>query len=149
MPIKTFRGLVPDGGTDTIVLHTNDGSTGYRVKKLQVFPYQPGKESTESTLQVWSVDPSLTSTTAVTVDFNNQELLAVGLFHDSSSESNLNPMMVVFDRMVFNQDIYITHTDTNGSEPLNYYLELEQVKLDLDENTVATLKNIKNEANIL
>jgi len=26
----------------------------------------------------------------------------------------------------------------------NYYLELEQFKLDLNENTVATLKNIRN-----
>jgi len=144
MPIKTFRGLIVDGGTDTVSLHTNDGSTGYIIKKLQVFPYQPGKESTESTIQIWSVDPGLTSTTAVTVDFSDQTLLAAALFHDSSSEGNLNPMYVVFDNMVFNQDIYITHTDTNGSEPVNYYMELEQVKLDVNENTVATLKDIRN-----
>jgi len=142
--IKTFRGLIVDGGTDTIVLHTNNGSTGYRIKKLEVFPYEPGKESTESTIQVWSVDPSLTSTTAVTVDFSNQELLAAGCFHDSSSEGTLNPMYVVFDNMVFNQDIYITHTDTNASQPINYYIELEQVKLDLSESTVATLKDLRN-----
>ena len=144
MPIKTFRGLIADGATDTIVLHTNDGSTGYRIKKLQVFPYQPGKESTESTIQIWSVNPNLTSTTAVEVDFSNQELLAAALFHDSSSEGNLNPMYVVFDNMVFNQDIFVTHTDTNSSEPVNYYMELEQIKLDLNENTVATLKDIRN-----
>jgi len=46
--------------------------------------------------------------------------------------------------MVVNQDIYITHIDTNGAIPCNYYIELEQVKLDLSENTVATLKDIRN-----
>ena len=30
------------------------------------------------------------------------------------------------------------------SRPVNYYVELEQMKLDLNENTVATLKDIRN-----
>ena len=46
--------------------------------------------------------------------------------------------------MTFNQDIYVTHEDTVGSQPCNYYIELEVVKLALDENTVATLKDIRN-----
>ena len=52
----------------------------------------------------------------------------------------------MFDKEIFNQDIYITHhnqhdTDTSAC---NYYIELEQVKLDLSENTVATTKDIRN-----
>ena len=42
MTIKTFRGLLADGGQDTIVLHTNDGSTGYRIVKFQLMPDAPG-----------------------------------------------------------------------------------------------------------
>jgi len=30
--------------------------------------------------------------------------------------------------------------------PVNYYIELEQMKLDLNENTVDTLKDIRNVA---
>ena len=47
--------------------------------------------------------------------------------------------------MTFNQDIFLT-SSINGSAGLemNYYLELEQVKLDLNQNTVATLKDIRN-----
>ena len=45
---------------------------------------------------------------------------------------------------IFNQDIYITHVDSDASAPINYYIELEQIKLDLNENTVATLKDIRN-----
>jgi len=42
--IKTFRGLIADGETDTIVLHTNDGSIGYRIVKFQVIQEQPGTQ---------------------------------------------------------------------------------------------------------
>ena len=51
---------------------------------------------------------------------------------------------VVFDNMTFNQDIDITMVDVNGTQAGNYYIELEQIKLDLNENTVATLKDIRN-----
>ena len=40
--------------------------------------------------------------------------------------------------------MYITHSEVNGSAACNYYIELEQVKLDLGQNTVATLKDIRN-----
>ena len=33
--------------------------------------------------------------------------------------------------------------DIGGSEKNNYYIELEQVKLDLNEATVATLKDMR------
>ena len=54
-------------------------------------------------------------------------------------------MVIVFDNMKFNQDIFVTNVD-GGAEnrAINYYIELEQVKLRLDENTVATLKDIRN-----
>ena len=57
-------------------------------------------------------------------------------------------MITIFDNTIVNQDIYITHSDIVGTTPCNYYLELEQVKLDLNENTVATLKDIRISINI-
>jgi hypothetical protein len=45
---------------------------------------------------------------------------------------------------LFNQDIYISNVDSIGSNAMNYYIELEQSTLSLDENTVATLKDIRN-----
>ena len=45
--------------------------------------------------------------------------------------------------MVFNQDIYIAHKDYNSGEEINYHLELEQIRLDLNEATVATLKDMR------
>jgi hypothetical protein len=45
MPIKTFRGMIKGadtGNMDQITLHTNTGSTGYRLKKLQTMQKSPG-----------------------------------------------------------------------------------------------------------
>ena len=36
MPIKSFRGMLKDLAKETIHLATNDGSTGYRIKKISV-----------------------------------------------------------------------------------------------------------------
>ena len=53
---------------------------------------------------------------------------------------------MVFDNVIINQDIDITNIDRDDSatQGVNYHIELEQVKLSLDENTVATLKDIRN-----
>ena len=144
MPIKSFRGILTDGAQERIRLKTLDGKTGYKIKKFELFPQKPGQESVESTVLVWTVEQSAPSTTAVDVDFSNQELIGAACFHDSSSESNLNPLYVVFDNVIFNQDIYITHTDTNSSIPINYYLEVEQIHLDDAEATAVILKNFRN-----
>ena len=56
---------------------------------------------------------------------------------------SLNPLYVVFDNVVINQDIFVTHTDTNANIPINYYLELEQIALSDNEATVATVKDMR------
>ena len=82
-----------------------------------------------------------------TVNFSDQTLLAVGLWHKSSGDAYNPSETVIFDNEIFNQDIYITNSDVGGSAAAaNYYIELEQIKLDLNENTVATLKDIRNTA---
>ena len=139
--IKTFRGKIVKGGQDTIVLHTNDGSVGYRIVKFQAMGTSDD-ENYESTLQVWSVS----NAGAYQVDFSNQELLAAILYGDNNTAGTAAVQTVIFDNMVFNQDIYVTFESASASADMNYYLELEQVTLNLDENTVATLKNVKNEA---
>ncbi len=50
---------------------------------------------------------------------------------------------VVVDNKIINQDIFITLRCHNAAASLNYYIELEQVKLDLNEATVATLKDMR------
>ena len=141
MTIKSFRGMIADGGIDTIVLHTNTGSTGYKIKKMQLIGEQPGTTNIESTVKVFSV-PQTTATN--NIDFSDNTLLAAGHYAKGNNTAEVQSDIVVFDNMTFNQDIFVTAVETQGSEPTNYYIELEVVKLALDENTVATLKDIRN-----
>tara|TARA_Y100001963_G_scaffold157350_1_gene253377 strand:- start:1500 stop:1943 length:444 start_codon:yes stop_codon:yes gene_type:complete len=147
MPIKTFRGKMKSGTQDTIVLHTNDGSTGYRIVKFQAFPTDPGTSNYETLFSVYKVPQATVSVDTPAVDFADHTLLATAYLEGASSNTNTDTLHVVFDNEVFNQDIYITMTDTGGASIFsNYYIELEQIKLDLNENTVATLKDIRNVA---
>jgi len=140
--IKTFRGQITDGGQDTILLHTNTGGTGYRILNFQVMLGDPGVGGgTESICQIWKVKQTAVSGL---VDFSDQTLLAAAYYVEQDAASYAPGTVIVFEREIFNQDIYITHTDIDGSHSLNYYIELEQVKLDTNENTVATLKDIRN-----
>jgi hypothetical protein len=141
--IKTFRGQIADDTQDTIVLHTNDGSTGYRVVKFQVVTAAPGTANLEHVLKIYKVSQSTIDTT---IDFSDNRLLAVAVTQDYTAAYQLGwNQHIIFDQEVFNQDIYITHKEGVGNAlAANYYIELEQVKLDLGENTVATLKDIRN-----
>ena len=142
--IKTFRGLLADDTQDTIVLHTNDGSTGYKIVKFELFPAKPGAASQESVVKIYKVAQTVNDGI---VDFSDNTMLAAGyLLNHLTATDNPAYMDVVFDKEIFNQDIYVTHNDVKGSESVNYYIELEQVKLDLNSNTVATLKDMRNTA---
>jgi hypothetical protein len=138
--IKTFRGEMEDGDIETIRLSTNNGLTGYRINKLQVIA-TPGYNM-ECTLKVFTVPQDAAT---VDIEFNSPTLLAAATWTSSSSgESYPDEHNVVFDGMIFNQDIYVTaKKQTNMATKLNYYLELERVRLDKSEATVATLKDMR------
>ena len=143
MPIKSFRGKIAHDTVETIALSTNNGSTGYKIKKLQIFPEKPTSTSTEAMFKVFSI---VQTSAGVDVDFSDNTLLAMAYYSaSSSSENQPDDMTIVFDNITFNQDIYLTMRNVqSGNNSINYHIELEQVKLSLDENTVATLKDIRN-----
>jgi len=144
--IKTFRGLMENGAQDTIVLHTNDGKTGYRIVKFQVTSATPVNQNAESVFQIFRKEQATVSTGPAVVDFSDNTLLGIGIWTANTTASTEGPTMhIIFDREIFNQDIFITYTDELGTLGGNYYLELEQMSLDLNESTVATLKDIRNE----
>ena len=149
MPIKSFRGLIASGGQDTISLHTNTGNIGYRIVKFNIMPNVPGDSADqEHIVMIWKTKRTaaeLADNTTTRPDFSNQVLLGTGiLVNDIGSSLNYDES-IIFDNETFNQDIFVTARDIGGStQSCNYYIELEQVKLDLNENTVATLKDIRN-----
>ena len=146
MPVKSFRGLIADGGVDIISLHTNDGSIGYKIIKFQLMGHEPGNNSRgsyEHVVKILKIPQAQGSATAI-VDFADNTLLAAGLCFGNTSPQFNDTTSILFDNEIFNQDIFITHVDEDAATPVNYYIELEQINLDLTENTVATLKDIRN-----
>lgn len=149
--IISFRGLLVDKDQQRIPLGTNDGLTGYRITKFMLFPHFIGStvagSEYESLVQIWKTEQSTPS--GLTTDFSDNRLLAAATYF---SEVSGSPAYVIgtntdvtFDSEKFNQDIYIVHENFHGDNAaINFYIELEQMKLDLSEQTVATLKDIRN-----
>jgi hypothetical protein len=139
--IKSFRAKIASSSQDTIRLSTNNGLTGYKIKKFQVIDAAPGANTVEIVAKIFSVEP-----TAIdgTVNFNDPLLLAVAYYGDNAGSQNGNEVgPIIFDNVTFNQDIFVTGVDVAGGNSLNYYVELEQVKLDVNEAAVATLKDMR------
>ena len=141
MVMKSFRGKIASGNQDTVSLHTNTGSTGYRIKKLQVISESPTSKAPENILKIYSIPQSAVD---ATVDFSDNTLLGVAFLKHGSTNTTYDTEIILFDNTTFNQDVYITSIDPADSSAMNYYFELEMVNLDLTENTVATLKDIRN-----
>lgn len=139
--IITIRGQMADGGQDTIALHTRDGSTGYRIKKFQIIDDEPGEVEVELVCKIYSIKQTTINNT---VNFGDNTLLGVAVYANQGNQSVVSSEQVIFDRMVFNQDIHVTAFSWEGSPNCNYYIELEKMNLDLNENTVVTLKDIRN-----
>jgi hypothetical protein len=139
--IKTFRGLLTDGQQERIRLETIDGKTGYRIIKLQIMGSEPGAQNYESVVKVFSVKQTLIT---ATVDFSEQTLLAAATYQGNQAAFNYpTTQWTVFDRVTFNQDIFVTHQDLQNNK-MNYYMELEQISLDDVEATAVILKNFRN-----
>jgi len=142
--ILSYRNLIKDGGEDTILLTTKKGEVGYRIVKFQLFPNKPGTTTVESTVQIFKDAGLGSGTTTAVVDFSNNRLLGSAFYQDRHEATYVTAESIIFDREIFNQDIYVTMTDTVGTEAINYYIELEVIKLSEDQAMVATLKDIRN-----
>ena len=136
---KSFRGRLGDGDMDRIRLSTNDGLTGYRVHKFQLLPID-SNETVEMAIKVLMKQPS---SVTEDIDFRDPLLLAAGIVHANADRDWSYPDAVVFDNIIFNQDLWITAKAGSSARDINYHLELERVKLDINEATVATLKDMR------
>jgi len=74
--IKTFRGLLVDGGVDRIRLSTIKGKVGYKIIKLQLIQEAPGAQDTETVVTV----NKNTFTPIATIDLSDSDILAVGFY---------------------------------------------------------------------
>ena len=142
MVVKTFRGQLKDGGQDHIRLQTIKGKVGYRIHKFQVI--NRGPPGTLNVEAVFKITKTELSTFNGIIDFTDSDLLGIAYYTESSSPGVKDPLQIIFDREVFNQDIYISYKDSETSETAcNYYLELEVIPLTDSDAEFTTLKDIR------
>jgi len=135
--IKTYRGMLANDTEDRIRLKTNRGDIGYRIVKFQVMGINEDKNY-ETVVQINKI--SITPTDSV--DFTDGDLLAAALYGDTDSLDQ-GSSTIIFDHEIFNQDIFVSAKATAGTTAINYYLELEQVKLNENQSTMATLQSLR------
>jgi hypothetical protein len=138
--IKSFRGLLGDGKEQRVRLSTKKGKIGYRIVKFELFPNQMGV-AVDSLVKVFKI-PQVGAgiATSGTVDMSDHNLLAVGANYNATYEID---HILIFDREIFNQDIYINHHESTGTASVNYYLELETMTLSDNAASVSTLRDIR------
>jgi len=144
--IKTFKGLLADGAQDRIRLSTIKGKVGYRIVKFELIAYKPVNVSNASVAMIWKTEQATVPADTPVIDFTDSDLLAAGLITDNASLSYAASKIIVFDQELFNQDIYITHTDQEGSASLNYYIELETIPLSDSGAEYSTIKDLRANA---
>ena len=139
----SYRGKLPIGEQDRIRLKTIKGKVGYKITKFQVMSTTPGVGDVEIIGQIFDKDQTGSITT--TVDFTNNNLMAVSYYReDPNNNSGLYQNFVIFDNTKTNQDIFITMTDAMGATiPGNYYIELETMDLSEVETTMLTLQSLR------
>jgi len=140
--IKTYRGLLADGAQEKIPLSTKDGSVGYRITKFQAITTAPGVSTAEAIVKIYKTSQT---TVDALINFTDSDLLGVVYWTGRSSSVGTQDT-IIFDNEIFNQDIYITAKDVDAGRDTNYYIELEQMKLDHTQNMSATLKAIRGSA---
>ncbi len=142
--IKTFRGLLTDGDQNRIRLSTKKGKIGYKIVKFQIMSNltQSGTATIDHVVKVFKVFQTTVPTTGDTVDLSDGNLLACALLSQGTSYGEFSDK-VIFEQEVFNQDIYVTHTDNDGTDSCNYYIELETINMTDNATAVSTLRDIR------
>ena len=139
--IKTYRGLLANGGQDRIRLQTIKGKVAYRIVKFQVVNEAPGSQDIESTTLIFKTEQS---TIAATVNFTDSDLLGVVIYRTGSGLNEISTMDIIFDNEIFNQDIFVTYKNVGaGTDNMNYYIELEVIPLDDAGAEYTTLKDMR------
>jgi len=130
--IKSFKALLTNGDQLQIPLHKVGKGVGFRIKKLQVMPHDiDGSSSHECSVQIWKQKQSSLS---VDLDFSNSELVGAAYYVRANNPVSpyvalISEQTVIFDNEVFNQDIFIVYKSGITAQKINYYMELEEVKM--------------------
>lgn len=136
--VHSFRGLLADGGQDEINLERSNVTLAYRIVKFQIISNVTlsATATVDHVVKVWKEEQTSIPTGSAVIDLTDTDLLAVGVYAQGASLEYTN--VIVFDNVLFSRNIYVTATDNDGADSVNYYLELEEVPVNS-----ATLMQLK------
>jgi len=130
--------MIVSTGVERLRLKTNNGKVGYKITKFEIMPNN-SNNNFETTVKIYSTKQNQGD---VFVDFSDSTLLAAA-FSGLISGGYAGSQAIIHDNVIFNQDIYVTAEDASGSQPTNYYIELEAMSLNDVEATMVTLQNLR------
>jgi len=124
--MHSFRGLLADGGQDKIRIEGATGEIAWRITKFALIGKTPGSMTIEGVVKVYREEQT---TVDGDVNFKDNELLAAGYYVDNTSAGSPGYETIIFDNSLFNRNIWVTGFDASVGETINYYIELEEVKV--------------------
>ena len=140
----SFRSSITKGTQQKINCKTNNGKTGYKITKFQILPSDIESGANEAAMKIYKKSQGVSPTVTTVIDFSDGTLLAAAMFLRDQATVATTSDVVIFDNEIFNQNIFITYADGQGSATsANYYLELERIKLTDAQATESTLKNLR------
>lgn len=142
--IISFKGQIPIGEEERIKLSTLKGKTGYKIVKFQTISRRPGAINSTTVTTVYDKKGGIPAGKDQ-IDFTDSNLLAISSKVDGAGQSDSQTEVVIFDNSVVNQDIFLTAGNPDGgTQPVNYYIELEAFTLSDIESTKLTLQSIRS-----
>jgi len=134
--VHSFRGLLADGTQDEINLERQNVNLAYQIKKFQIITKAPFTNSDEHVVKIYKSEQA---TIDGVIDFTTGSLLGVAIISNTTTGYTYPIIpVIIFDREIFTQNIYVTHWSDTGSDACNYYIELEEVPVG-----AATLMQLK------
>jgi len=132
--IHSFRGTISNeqtgsnsGGQDKIRIEGATGDRAWRITKFQTTLTNFGQITVESVVKIYR--ERQTSFDGV-VNFTDDELLASNCFsYNTSANLAGDRSIIIFDNALFVRNIYVTSKNSSADENINYYIELEEVKV--------------------
>jgi len=124
--MHSFRGLLADEAQQRIRIQGATGEIAWRITKFEIMPEKPGTVQAEHTVKIYREEQSAIDGV---INFTDDELLAAGFFLNQTTATLSYFETVIFDNSLFVRNIYITASEPIGARDVNYYIELEEVRV--------------------
>ena len=123
--IHSFRGRLIDGEQRKIRIQGPVGAIAWRIVKFQIMG-PDANENIESVVKIYREDQTSIDDT---INFDDGELLGAAVINQSTNHESSRDRSIIFDNTLFSRNIFVTQKGHDYTPDLNYYIELEEVKV--------------------